>query len=102
MPISGSATAQKRCTARTIRSTTSINYNESTGATIMTKKTTTMTFRVTLGDVVKLRTTLPLTVVPTTYGAVVTDESHLRFNASYRDEQTAQAAAFIAMARRTR
>lgn len=70
----------------------------------MTRKLTTKTVRfgATLGDVVRLRTALPLAVVPTTYGAVVTDATHLRFNATYRTEQEAQAAAWLAMARRTR
>ncbi len=66
----------------------------------MRKTTMTVkTFKTTLGDLVRQRTTLPLTVVPTTYGAGVTDATHLRFNATYQDERTAQAAALLAMAR---
>jgi hypothetical protein len=66
----------------------------------MTVKT--LRFGSTLGEIVRARTALPLDVVKTTYGHVVTDPTHLRFNATYNDAQTAEAAAFLAMARRAR
>ncbi len=69
----------------------------------MTKTTMTVkTFGATLGDRLRQRTTLQLHVVPTTYGAVVTDATHLKYNATFKDVRTAQAAAYVAMARRTR
>jgi hypothetical protein len=52
---------------------------------------------------VRAATTLDLRVVPVAHGKhVVTDATHLKFNATYKSEQDAQRAAFFAMARRTR
>jgi hypothetical protein len=60
------------------------------------------TGRTTLLDAVRSRTTLPLDVVPVGHGHVATDPTHLRFNATYRTDLEARAAAFVAMARRVR
>jgi hypothetical protein len=67
---------------------------------VMTAKT--VRFGTTFGELVRLRTRLPLGVVQGPAGHIVTDATHLRFNATYADERTAQAAAFLAMARRQR
>lgn len=56
----------------------------------------------TFGDLVRERAAIKLDVVKLTHGHCVTDPTHLRFNATYRTEQEATAAAFIGMARRQR
>lgn len=68
----------------------------------LTVDTFARTGRTTLLDALRSRTALPLTVVPVGDRAVVTDATHLKFNATYRTPEQAQRAAFLAMARRVR